>query len=222
MTILYNTTVRYQGRKLHLKHTHKQCLVQTGYSLTASFPGQLTALVLHFISISLLALTWFYYFKLYGTEQLIMRWCAVKKLLTHLLQDNLGKPIPERYKKLSYCRVTARCVLSVVILLITTQRCRNYLYDKSRPNRWYEVGGLVGGNVSQTNRRRSSCVYHLSTDDLLWRNFLSPQCRNCSRDPDHAHLGNTHHKTKTLHGRPVLVQNLKSLALAVAEKLHGV
>ena len=33
-----------------------------------------------------------------------------------------------------------------------------------------------------------SCVYHLSTDDLLWRNFLSPQCRNCSRDPDHAHL----------------------------------
>ena len=33
-----------------------------------------------------------------------------------------------------------------------------------------------------------SFVYHLSTDDLLWRNFLSPQCRNCSRDPDHAHL----------------------------------
>jgi len=27
--------------------------------------------------------------------------------------------------------------------------------------------------------------------------FLSPQCRNCSRDPDHAH------KTKTSHGRPV-------------------
>ena len=48
-----------------------------------------------------------------------------------------------------------------------------------------------------------SCVYHLSTDDLLWRNFLSPQCENCSRDPDHAHLGSTHHKTKTSHGRPV-------------------
>ena len=29
-----------------------------------------------------------------------------------------------------------------------------------------------------------SCVYHLSTS--LWRNSLSPQCRNCSRDPDHA------------------------------------
>jgi len=38
-----------------------------------------------------------------------------------------------------------------------------------------------------TNRWRMSCVYHLYTDDLLWRNFLSPQCRNCSRDPDHAH-----------------------------------
>jgi len=52
------------------------------------------------------------------------------------------------YKKLRYRRVTARCVLSVVILPITTQQCRNYLYDKFCPNRWYEVGGLVGGNVS--------------------------------------------------------------------------
>ena len=26
----------------------------------------------------------------------------------------------------------------------------------------------------------------------LWRDFLSPQCRNCSRDHDHTHLGNTH------------------------------
>jgi len=34
-------------------------------------------------------------------------------------------------KKLSYRQVTARCVLSVVILPITTQQCRNYLYDKS-------------------------------------------------------------------------------------------
>jgi len=46
--------------------------------------------------------------------------------------------------------------------------------------------------VSLTNRPRASCGCHLYTDDLLWRNFLSLQCRNCSRDPDHAHLGNTH------------------------------
>ena len=35
-----------------------------------------------------------------------------------------------KHKKLSYRRVTARCVLSVVILPIDTQQC-NYLYDKS-------------------------------------------------------------------------------------------
>jgi len=127
-------------------------------------------------------------------------------------------------KKLSYRRVTARCVLSVVglILPITTQQYRNYLYDKSWPHRWYEVGGLVGGNVSYTNRRRSSRVYHLSTDDLLWRNFLSPQCRKCSRDPDHAHLGNTHSSQDKDFAWPTRVQNLKSLALAVAEILLGV
>jgi len=42
-----------------------------------------------------------------------------------------SEPVPERYKKLSYRRVTARCVVSVEILPITTQQCRNYLHDKS-------------------------------------------------------------------------------------------
>ena len=51
--------------------------------------------------------------------------------LLALFEEYLGKPVPERYKKLSYRRVTVRCVLSVVILPITTQQCRNYLYDKS-------------------------------------------------------------------------------------------
>ena len=41
-------------------------------------------------------------------------------------------------------------------------------------------------------RPQTSCGYHLYTDNLLWQNFLSPQCRHCSRDPDHAHLGSTH------------------------------
>jgi len=35
------------------------------------------------------------------------------------------------YKKLSYRRGTARCVVSVEILPIATQQCRNYLYDMS-------------------------------------------------------------------------------------------
>ena len=55
--------------------------------------------------------------------------------------------IISNYKKLGYCRGTARCVVSIEILPIATQQCRNYLYDKSWPNRWYEVGDLVGGNA---------------------------------------------------------------------------
>ena len=50
-------------------------------------------------------------------------------------------------KKLCYRRETARCVVSIEILPIATQQCRNYLYDKPWPNRWYEVGDLVGGNA---------------------------------------------------------------------------
>ena len=51
------------------------------------------------------------------------------------------------HKKLSYRGGTVRCVVSIEILPIATQQCRNYLYDKSWPNRWYEVGDLVGGNA---------------------------------------------------------------------------
>ena len=35
------------------------------------------------------------------------------------------------YKKLSYRRGTARCVVSVEFLPTATQQCRNYLYDRS-------------------------------------------------------------------------------------------
>ena len=49
--------------------------------------------------------------------------------------------------KLSYRRGTAQCVVSIEILPTATQQCRNYLYDKSWPNRWYEVGDLVRGNA---------------------------------------------------------------------------
>ena len=34
-------------------------------------------------------------------------------------------------KKLSYRRGTARCVVSIEILPVATQQCRNYLYHKS-------------------------------------------------------------------------------------------
>ena len=35
------------------------------------------------------------------------------------------------YKKLSYRRGTARCVVSTEILPTATQECRNYVYDKT-------------------------------------------------------------------------------------------
>ena len=75
-------------------------------------------------------------------------------------------------KKLRYRRVTTRCILSVVILPIATQQCRNYLYDKSWPNWWYEVGGLVGGNVPWT----------ICTQP--WRDRVSSHCLRCHKETD--------------------------------------
>jgi len=51
------------------------------------------------------------------------------------------------YKKLSYRRRTARCVVSVETMPTAMQQCRNYLYDKSWTNQSYEVGGLQWDNV---------------------------------------------------------------------------
>jgi len=51
------------------------------------------------------------------------KWREIDTLLLHTTN--------RKYKNLSYRRVTARCVLSVVILPIAAQQCRNYLYDKS-------------------------------------------------------------------------------------------
>jgi len=103
-------------------------------------------------------------------------WCIFECILPSVLWHCwLGgrKGIQLVNKKLSYRRVTARCVLSVETLPITTQQCRNYLYGKSWPNWWYEVGGLVGGYVSWTmctqpwcDRVGSHCLrYHKQTDD---------------------------------------------------------
>jgi len=51
-------------------------------------------------------------------------------------------------------------------------KCRNYLYDKSWPNWWYEVGGLVGGNVSWT-----MCTQP-------WRGRVGSHCLRCHKQTD--------------------------------------
>ena len=75
-------------------------------------------------------------------------------------------------KKLSYRRGTARCVVSIENLPIATKQCRNYLYDKSWPNRWYEVGDLVGGNASWT-----MCTQP-------WRDRVGCHCLRCHKQTD--------------------------------------
>jgi len=47
------------------------------------------------------------------------------------VQHLLRPRSPQKNKKLSYRRGTARCVVSIEILPIATQQCRNYLYYKS-------------------------------------------------------------------------------------------
>jgi len=63
-----------------------------------------------------------------------------------------------------------------------------------------------------------TCIPTTSCDEK----FLRPQCRNCSRDPDHAHLGNTHSSQDEDFAWPTRAQKLKSLALAVVEIFHWV
>ena len=140
-------------------------------------------------------------------------------------------------KKLSYRRGTARCVVSAEILPIATQQCRTTCTTSPEEIEVMKLEGYSGTmcnkhvHSTMTRSSRLHCpigvvdkpttvelwISPAYTDDLLWRNFLSPQCRNCSRDPDHAHSGNTHSSQDKDFAWPTRLQNLKSLALAVAE-----
>jgi len=61
-------------------------------------------------------------------------------------------------------------------LPIPTQQYRNYLYDKSWPNRWYKVGDLVGGNAWQTMRTQP------------WRHRVGFHCLKCHKQTDNVEL----------------------------------
>ena len=92
-----------------------------------------------------------------------------------LIADKHGRVMRED-KKLSYRGGTARCVLSVVILPIATQQCRYYVYDKSWPYWWYEVGDLVKGNVSWT-----MCTQP-------WRDRVGCHCLRCHKQNDNGRI----------------------------------
>jgi len=113
-------------------------------------------------------------------------------------------------KKLSYCRGTARCVVSVEILPIATQQCRNYLYDKSYTNRSYEVGTVTVGrgainmctHSTMTRSSRLHCLIGvINKPTKLWISSVYRRLAVAKfskstiyklHDPDHAHFGNTH------------------------------
>jgi len=66
--------------------------------------------------------------------------------------------------------------------------CNKHVHSTmTRSSCFHCPAGVI--NKPTTGELWISPVYRV-TDDLLWWNFLSPQCRNCLRDPDHAHLGN--------------------------------
>ena len=51
--------------------------------------------------------------------------------LAYFAQNAARRSVTNKNKKLSYRRGTARCVVSIKILPIAKQQCRNYLCDKS-------------------------------------------------------------------------------------------
>jgi len=56
----------------------------------------------------------------------------------------------------------------------------------------------------------------------VYRRLAVAKFSICSRDPDHAHLWNTHSSQDYEFEWPTRVQNLKSLTSAIADILHGV
>ena len=79
-------------------------------------------------------------------------------------------------KKLSYRRGTARCVVSIEILPIATQQCRNYLYDKSWPN-----DGMKLEIYSEAMHDRQCALNYDATESLS----LSQMCH---KQTDHGRL----------------------------------
>jgi len=121
------------------------------------------------------------------------------------------RPYQLKNKKLSYRQGTVRCIVSVEICQMppnsaeTTCTTSPEQIEVMKLNCFSKAMCNKHVHSTMTRSSRFHCPvgviskpttvelwYHLYTDDLLWQNFLSPQCRNCSRDPDHAHLGNTH------------------------------
>jgi len=107
------------------------------------------------------------------------------------------------------------------LLIIVNWRIAQHLHFLSYPVAHECQGNVRGSNVQgEMSVPREAMSFPRCIGVVNRNRWRSTSCRNCSRDPDHAHLGNTHSTQDKDFTWPTRVQNLKSLALAVAEKLH--
>ena len=75
--------------------------------------------------------------------------------------------------------------------------CNKHVHSTMTRSSRFHCHSLIGViNKPTTGELWISPVAY--TDDLLWRNFLKSTSRNCSRDPDHAHVANMHSLIKRL------------------------
>jgi len=125
-------------------------------------------------------------------------------------------------KKPNYRRGTARCVVSVEIRQLprnsaeTTCTTRPEQIEVMKLKRYSKATCNKHVHSTMTRSSRFRCPVGVINEPTTVELWISPvyrrlavakfskstmYSRNCSRDPDHAHLRNTHHKTKTSHGR---------------------
>jgi len=137
-----------------------------------------------------------------------------------------------------YCQGTIWCVKSVEVLPIAMQHCSTTSPEQIEVMKLEGYSGTMCNKHVHSTVMRSSrfccligVINKLTTDELCISpvyqrlavaKFSKSTSRNCSRDPDHTHLRNTHSLQDKDFAWPTRVQNLKSLALAVAEILRGV
>jgi len=108
-----------------------------------------------------------------------------RKIWTFFFRSRHVDSIISFYKKLSYWRGTAICLVSVEILPVATQQSRNYLYGKSWTSRSYTLAGSSG---AMCNKRVHSTMtqpsrfhfisFHKQTDNgrVVDITYISTTC----------------------------------------------
>ena len=118
--------------KLPCFTAHKEGSVLLGYHLPFTHPAWLHCSRKGCVDGYLLYCYLYYFYQVFyivivGTVRHGAPALLIKKICYRRLTARRDVSVK---KKLSYRRGTARCVVSIEILPIATQQCKNYLYDK--------------------------------------------------------------------------------------------